>query len=85
MSRKVVKLHVAVDTDELREWADKHADMRHVGVAQVLYNAAERLDNQILGVDRVRALHGECDARCGLCHECGAQLPCATLRALDGE
>lgn len=36
-------------------------------------------------IARVRALHGECTARCGLCHECGAQLPCATLRALDGE
>lgn len=85
MSHKVIKLSVVVDTDELRKWADKHADAHNHGVATVLYNAAERLDSQILGVDRVRALHGECTARCGLCHECGAQLPCATLRALDGE
>lgn len=37
----------------------------------------------VLAVTRVRALHGECHARCGWCHECGSKIPCATLRALD--
>lgn len=36
-------------------------------------------------VERVRALHGDCNNRCGFCHECGARIPCATMRALDGD
>lgn len=35
-----IHVTVTVDTDELREWADRHADMGHHGVAHVLYKAA---------------------------------------------
>lgn len=35
-------------------------------------------------LERVRALHGECHARCGWCHECGSKIPCPTLRAIEG-
>ena len=38
-----------------------------------------------LAVVRVRALHGECSNRCGICHECGSRQPCATMRALEGD
>lgn len=35
-----VAVKVIVDTDELREWADRHANMGNHGVAHVLYAAA---------------------------------------------
>lgn len=62
--------------DTLEDWmaAENHGARPQRGVADPRAALA-----------RVRALHGECDARCGLCHECASQLPCATLRTLDGE
>lgn len=36
-----IHVTVTVDTDELREWADRHADMGNHGVAHVLYAAAK--------------------------------------------
>lgn len=42
---------VTVDTDELREWAGRHADAGHHGVAHVLYKAArdgESLTEQVI-------------------------------------
>jgi hypothetical protein len=38
---ETIRVKVTVDTDELREWAGKHADAGHHGVAHVLYKAAE--------------------------------------------
>ncbi len=35
-----IHVTVEVDTDELRKWADHHADRGHHGVAHVLYKAA---------------------------------------------
>ena len=43
---------VTVDTDELREWADRHADMGNHGVAHVLYQAAK--DGESLGEQAIR-------------------------------
>lgn len=37
---ETIRVTVAVDTDELRRWADHHADRGHHGVAHVLYKAA---------------------------------------------
>ena len=35
-----LRVEVTVDSDELREWAGKHADAGHHGVAHVLFQAA---------------------------------------------
>ncbi|QDF17495.1 hypothetical protein SEA_PHROSTEDPHLAKE_51 [Gordonia phage PhrostedPhlake] len=40
-------VQVAVAPDELREWAGKHADSGHAGVAHVLYEAATRYEKLI--------------------------------------
>lgn len=62
--RKALRVKVTVDTDELREWAGRHADAGHHGVAHVLYQAAnegESLTEQALreaerrGAEQVRA------------------------------
>ena len=36
---------VAVDVDELREWAGRHADAGHHGVAHALYQAANGVES----------------------------------------
>lgn len=36
---------VTVDSHELREWADKHADAGNHGVAHVLYKAADGMES----------------------------------------
>lgn len=36
---------VEVDADDLREWAGRHADAGHHGVAHVLYQAAEGVES----------------------------------------
>lgn len=41
-----LRLQVAVDSDDLRTWADWHVDRNHDGVAAVLYSAADRVDIQ---------------------------------------
>lgn len=41
-------------------------------------------DDLAAAVIRVRALHSDCSAQCGYCHQCLTRLPCATLLALDG-
>ena len=38
---ETIRVKVTVDTDELREWAGRHADAGRHGVAHVLYKAAE--------------------------------------------
>lgn len=38
---ETIRVKVTVDTDELRRWADHHADRGHHGVAHVLYKAAQ--------------------------------------------
>lgn len=37
---ETIRVTVTVDTDELRAWAEKHADAGHHGVAHVLFKAA---------------------------------------------
>lgn len=37
---KTIRVTVSIDTDELRKWADWHADRGQHGVAHVLYKAA---------------------------------------------
>ena len=52
---ETIHVKVTVDTDELREWAGKHADAGHHGVAHVLYKAAsdgESLTEQALAEAR---------------------------------
>lgn len=52
---KVIPVMVTVDTDELRTWADRHADAGNHGVAHVLYKAAadgESLTEQALAAAR---------------------------------
>lgn len=41
---KTLTVTVGVDTDELREWAGKHADAGQHGVAHVLYATATQLE-----------------------------------------
>lgn len=48
-----IHVTVEVDTDELRKWADKHADSGNHGVAHVLYKAAS--DGESLSEQVVRA------------------------------
>lgn len=45
MNAKTIHVKVTVDTDELREWAGKHADCGHHGVAHVLYKAARDVES----------------------------------------
>lgn len=40
-----IPVTVTVDTGELREWAQRHADAGHHGVAHVLYQAAEGIES----------------------------------------
>ena len=47
-----IHVTVTVDTDDLREWADRHADMGNHGVAHVLYQAAR--DGESLGEQAIR-------------------------------
>ena len=47
-----IHVMVTVDTDELREWADRHADMGNHGVAHVLYQAAR--EGESLGEQAIR-------------------------------
>jgi len=49
-----IQVQVAVDTDELRTWAGKHADAGNHGVAHALYRAAERYDDQIIDLKQLR-------------------------------
>ncbi|MGW6376261.1 hypothetical protein ACWFRB_09380 [Rhodococcus sp. NPDC055112] len=44
-------------------------------------SAVTQIDELTAALGRVRALHGECAVRCGICHTCGAQHPCPTLQA----
>lgn len=44
MSERIIPVTVNVDRDELREWAGKHADAGHHGVAHVLYQAANEVE-----------------------------------------
>ena len=63
-SRKTLHVTVEVDTDELRRWADRHADAGNHGVAHVLYKAAksgESLSEQALRETRVEALREAAD------------------------
>lgn len=43
------KIPVTVDIDpaELRDWAMRHASSGHLGVAHVLFEAADRYDNLV--------------------------------------
>ena len=57
---ETIAVKVTVNTDELREWAGKHADFGHHGVAHVLYKAAsdgESLTDQAIreAVEQARA------------------------------
>ena len=40
-----IPVQVEISTDELREWAGRHADAGHHGVAHVLYKAAEGIES----------------------------------------
>lgn len=82
---RTIRVQVSVDTDELKKWADWHADHCHPGVAQVLYNASDSLETQASALDRVRELHPNCNDRCGICHVCNEVYPCRTICALDGD
>lgn len=43
-AQRTIEVKVDVDTDELREWAGKHADAGQAGVAHVLYATARQLE-----------------------------------------
>lgn len=53
---RTIRLQIAVDTDNLRTWAEWHADHGHADVAHELYRSAERYDDQAAALDRVREL-----------------------------
>lgn len=55
-----IRVKVTVDTDELREWAGKHADAGHHGVAHVLYKAAS--DSESLSEQVIREARAEAEA-----------------------
>jgi hypothetical protein len=42
---KTIKVKIEIDVDELRHWADRHADAGHHGVAHALYKAAEGIES----------------------------------------
>ncbi|BDB58965.1 MULTISPECIES: hypothetical protein [Rhodococcus] len=53
---RTIRVQVAMDTDNLRKWAEWHADHGHADVAHALYRSAERYDDQVTALDRVREL-----------------------------
>lgn len=60
-----VPVAVTVDAADLREWAGRHADSGHHGVAHVLYQAAEGVESITEQHDRevaARALDEAADA-----------------------
>lgn len=60
-SGETITVKVTVDTDELREWAGRHADAGHHGVAHVLYKAAE--DGEALTDQALREARQEAGAK----------------------
>ena len=87
---RTIRVEVAVDTDNLRKWADWHASHRHPDVAHALYRSAERYDDQASALERVHALH-QPDPHTvsalypeALCRSCALAYPCETAKALDG-
>lgn len=58
---ETIRVTVAVDTDELRTWADHHADRGHHGVAHVLYKAA--IDGESLSEQAIREARSKATAR----------------------
>lgn len=59
MSAERITVQVEVDTDDLRTWANWHADRGHHGAAHVLYKAAadgEALTDQALREARAQAV-----------------------------
>lgn len=54
---ETIRVKVSVDTDELRRWADYHADRGHHGVAHVLYKAAS--DGESLTEQAIREARSE--------------------------
>lgn len=40
-----IPVTIEINSDELRKWADKHADAGNHGVAHVLYQAAKGVDS----------------------------------------
>lgn len=69
---RTIRVEVAVDTDNLRKWADWHASHRHPDVAHALYRSAERYDDHASALERVRALADEWDT---LPCVCGYRIP----------
>lgn len=57
---ETIRVKVTVDTDELREWAGKHADAGHHGVAHVLYKAAD--DGESLSEQATREMRDQITA-----------------------
>jgi hypothetical protein len=58
MSEKI-RVKVTVDTDELRDWANRHADAGNHGVAHALYKAAadgESLSDQAINEARTEGV-----------------------------
>ena len=55
-----IRVKVTVDTDELREWAGKHADAGRHGVAHVLYKAAD--DGESLSGQATREMRDQITA-----------------------
>ena len=53
---------VTVDADELRKWADRHADLGHHGVAHVLFKAAKGVESVTEQHDREVAAQALDDA-----------------------
>ncbi|APE11033.1 hypothetical protein BO226_19360 [Rhodococcus sp. 2G] len=80
---RTIRVEVAINTDNLRKWAEWHADHRHPDVAHALYRAAERYDDQASALDRVRALTVNPD---GTPHGAKALIPLWRIcKALDGD
>lgn len=40
------------------------------------------IETLLIALNSVSDLHSECQDRCGLCHECMQQIPCATMRSI---
>lgn len=73
-----------VDADDHMADRDIDAELA-VAAVNALPQLLDALDQAEAAIERARDLHYECDKHCGLCHECFAKWPCATIRVLDGE
>lgn len=56
---RTIRVQVAMNTDNLRKWAEWHADHGHHDVAHALFRSAQRYDDQASALERLGEIRCE--------------------------